>query len=94
MQKQHRESIERKRVVKETVAQGVSHERGRPPLPKEVARSERVVTFVTQKEKTALSRLAAANSLSVSAICHQLIAQGLRQGGHTKIQENNEGDCT
>jgi hypothetical protein len=57
---------------------------GRPPLPREIARSERIVTFVTGQEKTSLTRLADAASLSLSAYCHRLIAQGLRREDRTK----------
>jgi len=64
----------------------VSQTQGRPPLPREIARSERIVTFVTGQEKTSLTRLADAASLSLSAYCHRLIAQGLRREDPTKIK--------
>ena len=57
---------------------------GRPPLPREVARSKRVATFVTEQEKASLELLAEATSLSLSAICHRLIAQGLERDERTK----------
>jgi len=57
---------------------------GRPPLTREVARSERVVTFVTEHEKTSLKNLAEATSQSLSAVCHRLIAQGLKRDRRTK----------
>ena len=53
--------------------------RGRPALPDEVARRERVVTFLTLREKESLSLLASAQSMSLSAVCHRLIVKGLRQ---------------
>jgi hypothetical protein len=57
---------------------GVGQTQGRPPLPREIARSERIVTFVTGQETASLERLADAASLSLSAVCHRLIVQGLR----------------
>lgn len=65
---------------------GVGQPQGRPPLPREIARSERIVTFVTGQEKTSLIRLADAASLSLSAYCHRLIAQGLRREDPTKTE--------
>ncbi len=66
---------------------GEGQTQGRPPLPREIARSERIVTFVTGQEKASLTRLADAASLSLSAICHRLIVQGLRHEDRTKEKE-------
>ena len=68
-------------------ASGESQTQGRPPLPREIARSERIVTFVTGQEKASLKRLADAASLSLSAICHRLIVQGLRREDRAKKKE-------
>ncbi len=46
---------------------------GRPPLPKESVRSERVVTFLTRKENEQLLKLAAEQGKSVSLTCHGLL---------------------
>ena len=46
--------------------------RGRPPLPPDVARRIRVVTFVTAREKAMLDDLADSRSTSLSGICHEL----------------------
>ncbi|RLA28014.1 MAG: hypothetical protein DRR11_17355 [Gammaproteobacteria bacterium] len=46
---------------------------GRPPLPKECVRSERVVTFLTREENEQLHKLAAAQGKSVSQTCHDLL---------------------
>lgn len=67
---------------------------GRRPLPSEVARSERVVTFVTRKEKQHLEDLANAASKSVSAVCHRLIAQGLSDEAETSEKRKNHGECS
>ena len=61
------------------VSPATRHRLGRPPLPSEVTRSERVVTFVTREEKQELEVLAATASQSLSAICHHLIVRGLRR---------------
>jgi hypothetical protein len=63
-------------------AAGDGHVRlGRPPLPPEAARQQRVVTFVTAGEKVLLDKLARSESSSLSAVCHQLIAAGLKKSG-------------
>lgn len=67
---------------------------GRKPFPSEVARSERVVTFVTRKEKQQLEDLANAASQSVSAVCHRLLAQGLRDEAKTSEKRKNHGECS
>jgi predicted transcriptional regulator len=64
---------------------------GRPPLPREIARCKRVVTFVSEQEKANLEQLADATSQSVSAVCHRLIAQGLERDERTNPNRNTEG---
>lgn len=57
-----------------------SHRRkGRPPLSSEVARSHRIVTFVTAGEKAELDKLAERELTSLSTVCHRLIAAGLKK---------------
>jgi len=73
-----------KRVKEGEIAPGSGRSMGRPPLPREVARSKRVVTFVTEPEKASLELLAEVTSLSLSAVCHRLIAQGLERDERTK----------
>lgn len=51
---------------------------GRPCLPEETARSQRVVTLLTQAERAELVSQARQRSLSLSAYCRQLITNGLR----------------
>ena len=51
MQGRSREPEETERAEEETVAPGSGRAMGRPPLPREVARCKRVVTFVTEQEK-------------------------------------------
>ncbi len=50
---------------------------GRPVLPEDAARSQRIVTFVTLAEDKKLKAMAAEYSISVSALCHRFIAQAL-----------------
>jgi hypothetical protein len=54
---------------------------GRPSLPREVVRSHRIVTFLTEQEKASVVRLANESSQSLSAVCHRLIVQGLNPKG-------------
>ena len=65
---------------------------GRPRLPREVARCERVAVLVTEQEKASLKQLADATSQSVSAVCHHLIVQGLERDEQTKSNRNDEGE--
>jgi hypothetical protein len=52
---------------------------GRPPLPREQARCERVVTFVTTTELEVLRRQADETGMSVSAVVHQLMSLAVRK---------------
>ena len=63
---------------------GVRRAKGRPPLPRDEARSQRVVTFVTEQDKAKLIELAEGRSTSLSAVCFELIAQGLRRIARTR----------
>ena len=51
---------------------------GRPPSPPETARSQRVVTFVTEAELAQLQAMAARRKLALSATVHQLITNELK----------------
>lgn len=51
--------------------------RGRPPLPADIARSERVVTFVTRTEIEILTKLSAAEGKTLSALCHDLLVDSM-----------------
>ena len=62
-----------------TKNQGESPNMGRPSLPEETARSQRVVTLLTKAERAELIVQAQQRSLSLSAYCHRLITTGLRQ---------------
>jgi len=50
---------------------------GRPPKPRDEARSERVVSFVTRGEFDALMELADVRGESVSAIVHRILRSAL-----------------
>ncbi|MEP1470997.1 MAG: hypothetical protein ABJK25_08510 [Halieaceae bacterium] len=52
---------------------------GRPPLPPETTRSQRVVTFVTQAELEQLHSLADRKNLAISAVVHQIISKELEK---------------
>ena len=52
---------------------------GRPPLPREQARCERVVTFVTTTELEILRRQADEKRMSVSAVVHQIMSLAWRK---------------
>ena len=73
------------------VTPGSGRTMGRPRLPREDARSARVVTFVTEQENASLKQLADATSQSLSAVCHRLIAQGLKRDKRTKPKRKHEG---
>lgn len=90
MQRKRHEAEGSKLAKQAKVAPGSRPTMGRPPLPREVARCERVVTFVNKPEKASLELLAEATSLSVSAVCHRFIAQGLERDERTKLKRNKE----
>ena len=46
---------------------------GRPPLPADRARSQRIVSFVTPAEMHALKEQADAGGISVSAMVHKIL---------------------
>ena len=60
---------------------------GRPPLQEGERRSERIVTFLTQEERTELARQAAEASQSLSAYCHRLITGGLKNQTTSKLNK-------
>jgi hypothetical protein len=50
---------------------------GRPPVPPEVARSERVATFVTISELEKLLRIAEDQQKSLSRVVHDILRRAL-----------------
>ena len=52
--------------------------RGRPPVPEEKARSQRVVTFVTRDELEALKTMANGTGCTLSSAVYGLIRRGLK----------------
>ena len=52
---------------------------GRPPLPRDHVRSERVVSFVTRGEFDALVELADTSNQSVSGVVHRILTSVLRK---------------
>jgi len=50
---------------------------GRPPLPVESVRGQRVVTFLTMEENEQLLKMAMMQGKSVSRTCHDLLVIGL-----------------
>jgi len=52
---------------------------GRPRLNPETVRSNRIVTFVTNSELAKLERTADQESVSHSAIVHQILSEFLRE---------------
>ena len=52
---------------------------GRPPKPAGTGRNRRVATFVTEDEYAELKALARDGSLSLSALCNDMIATALHK---------------
>lgn len=63
---------------------------GRPRLPISDARSERVVTFLTPPEYQRLTELANQSEQSLSAQCHDLIAEALKQVATNRRTRNED----
>ncbi len=53
---------------------------GRPPLPREETRPNRLVTFLTDEELETLRREAKRAELSLSAMAHRLLRRSLESG--------------
>jgi len=65
---------------------------GRPPLGKDEVRNERVVTFVTREQMSRLNKLKQERSVSLSALCHSIIADYLgriHRGSSRTIRERD-----
>jgi hypothetical protein len=56
----------------------VKRQRGRPRTPSQVARPNRLVTFVTDKEMEYLMRVVAEEDRSMASVIHRLIAAHIR----------------
>jgi hypothetical protein len=52
--------------------------KGRPKLSQDIARTKRVVTFVTAQEFAMLQEYAGSRSSSLSATCHKLLCDALK----------------
>ena len=55
------------------------HRMGRPRQNPESVRSNRVVTFVTNRELANLERIADEKRMSLSAVVHQILSEFLRE---------------
>jgi hypothetical protein len=53
-------------------------QRGRPRTPPQIARPNRLVTFVTDKEMEYLTRIVAEEDRSMASVIHRLIAAHIR----------------
>lgn len=53
--------------------------RGRPPLPPEEVRSNRVVTFVTDPELALLKNISLRENDTLSAVCHRILSGYINQ---------------
>lgn len=52
---------------------------GRPRLPANEARSNRIVTFVTNSELEHLKAMMARNGETLSSVCHRILSKSLKQ---------------
>lgn len=64
--------------ARKTKARPAPRRKGRPPLPPDLARSIRIVTFVTSSERTMLDVLVAQRGTSLSALCYELMVEALK----------------
>ncbi len=61
---------------------------GRPKLPREQARDQRVVTFLTRDERSLLEKIASDADVSVSRACHDLVVRSMHQ--EHRVQHDDE----
>ena len=59
---------------------------GRPPKPAGDGRNRRVVTFVTEDEHAELKALARDGSISLSALCNDMVTTALRKKRSRRIK--------
>jgi hypothetical protein len=59
---------------------------GRPPKPAGAGRNRRVVTFVTEDEYAELKTLASDGSVSLSALCNDMVTISLRKKRSHRIK--------
>ena len=59
---------------KEHATEPVRRRRGRPRVPSRIARSNRIVTFVTDQELQFLSQTAIEEDRSMASVVHRIIA--------------------
>jgi hypothetical protein len=59
---------------------------GRPPKPAGAGRNRRVVTFVTEDEHAELKKLASDGSVSLSALCNDMVTTALRKKRSRRIK--------
>ena len=67
---------------------------GRPRLPREAKRDQRIVTFLTGEERRRLEKIAGDLQVSVSKACHELISRGLYEtdrGPQVGLSNRREG---
>ena len=57
---------------------------GRPPLPREKTRRNRLVTFLTDLELESLRQQAEEHGLSLSAKAHQILTRSLKKKKETE----------
>ena len=69
-------------MVKEKPGKTVKKSLGRPPFPQEIARNNRVVTFVTDAELQKINAIATEQQQSLSAACHGMLSVYLKQTKH------------
>ena len=56
---------------------------GRPPLPREKTRRNRLVTFLTDLELESVRRQAEQQGLSLSGMAHKILARSLESGAES-----------
>lgn len=66
-------------MVKEKPGKTVKKSLGRPPFPQEIARNNRMVTFVTDAELQKINAIATQKQQSLSSVCHSILSDFLQQ---------------
>ncbi|MGB5176875.1 MAG: hypothetical protein WBQ30_19225 [Thermoanaerobaculia bacterium] len=67
---------------------------GRPPLPREKARPNRLVTFLTDEELEGLRRQAKREGPSLSAKAHQLLSHSLQTRADLHLEPRARADSS
>ena len=64
-------------TIKDNESGKISNRLGRPPSPRKTVRSNRIVTFLTDRQMAKLQELAERDGMSLSRVCYSMLKRHL-----------------